>query len=791
VRRARQLLYFVLFAIVLAVGGGWVWLRTGLPPAHDSIRSTAVEAPVRVWRDARAVPHVFASNEADAYFALGYLHAQDRLWQMDMMRRLGAGRLAEVVGNLGLDSDRLMRMLGLYRRAEASYALLSFPARRALDRYADGVNAWLDGHDGALPPEFTALFYRPEPWRPADSLVWAEIMTVQLSGNFRAEIERMRLLADLGPERAATFLPDGLPTPSTIAAAGALHPLLDRLAAALPEPIGPATASNEWVLSGARSATGMPLLANDPHLGLGAPSLWYLVRIVTPELTLVGATAPGVPILVLGHNGRIAWGLTTTGADTQDLFIETVDPGDWDRYLAPGGRLPFEVRNETIAVRGGDPVDLAIRSTRHGPVVSDLDPDLARSITGDGKVAALASTALAGPNTTAQAFYDLNHARDWPEFLAALRSWTAPVQNVVYADVDGAIGLKTPGLVPLRPRGRGLEPVDGASGADDWTGTVPFDALPTVHNPPDGMIVNANNPVVGPDFPYWIGSDASETWRAQRIIDVLGDAGARTIDDMTALQADTVALDARQVLPLMLAAGTGGDARLAETQNLLAHWDARMDRDRPEPLVYVAWLRHTAMLLFAGAMDDPVAHATPDTIARVLTRDRFWCDDAATVATDECAALLRRSLTAALDELAAAHGIGTETWRWGDAHVAPLAHPIFGRVPVLRDMVNIGTATDGGSDTVNRAGMRLDDDTDPYADRHGPGYRAVYDLAALDRSRFVISTGQSGNPLSPHYGDFVADWRDGRSVTLAGDESAFAANGEPALEILPQAADAP
>uniref|UniRef100_UPI0031DF88A7 penicillin acylase family protein n=1 Tax=Inquilinus sp. TaxID=1932117 RepID=UPI0031DF88A7 len=414
-RRGAIALACLLLLLVVLAGGGLWWLRTGVPAESGTVQLDGLSGPVRIYRDQHGIPTIFAQNDGDAYFALGWLHAQDRLWQMELQRRIGAGRLSELIGAGGLRFDKLMRILGFYRLAEADVAAQSPEMRAALDRYAAGVNAWIDGHAGALPPEFTLLWTRPEPWRPADTLVWSKLMALQLSANYRDEILRAQVIARLGPDRAGTLFPDlGTLTPSTLAALDQAAPMLTRLAAALPPPLGPRTASNEWVVGPGRTDTGAPILANDPHLGLGAPILWYLARIETPTLSVAGATVPGVPLTILGQNRRIAWGFTTTGADVQDLFLETVDPADPNRYRTPDGSAAFETRTETIKVSGGAPVTLTIRGTRHGPVLSDLDPGMAK-LAGDGKVAALAFTALAPGDTSADALYRLNRAGSWPE----------------------------------------------------------------------------------------------------------------------------------------------------------------------------------------------------------------------------------------------------------------------------------------------------------------------------------------------------------------------------------------
>jgi len=782
----RGLLAFAVL-IVVVLAGGVLWLRTGLPDYDTTLRIEGLRAPVQVIRDENAVPHIFAGNEADAYFALGYVHAQDRMFQMDLRRRAGAGRLAELMGDRVIGFDRLTRTLGVYRLAQAAYDRAPDGLRTALDAYAAGVNTWLETRGGALPPEYAILRTEPEPWTPADSLVWAELIALQLAGNWRQEIERARLADALGADALDDLFLDAVGTAPATLAAGALdRAALDSLWASLPD-LGPSTASNEWVVGGDRTASGLPILANDPHLRLSTPALWYLARIETPETTLVGATVAGVPAMVIGHNGHIAWGLTTTGGDVQDLFVERIDPDDPNRYLTPEGSRPFETRTETIAVRGGEPVELTIRETRHGPVISDLDEDFS-AVAGPDAVVALAFTALDPEDRTAEALWRLNQATDWQSFLDAVRLWGAPQQNLVYADTEGTFGFVTPGHVPVRRAGDGLSPVPGWTGEYGWTGTIPFDDLPQVRDPETDVLVNANNAPVGPDYPYLIAHDYDEPYRARRIEQMLEGASDHDIDDSVAVALDTVSLAAADLLPLMLEA-RAEDARAADALAMLRRWDYRMDRERPEPLVFAAWLKELNRALYADELGDLFEDywgLRPSVVRRMLTERPGWCDDVRTDGVEEsCADMLQRSLRAAIAELTEAHGEDVQDWRWGEAHVAPLGHEIFGFIPVLDRLFGLAIETDGGPYTVNRGAFWSLGSDRPFRHQHGAGLRVFHDMADLTRSRFVIATGQSGNVLSPHYGDFTERWRDGEHVTLAGSPADLAERGLGTLTLRP------
>ena len=792
--RILRLLLFAaggLLGLLLIAGvGGWLWLRTSLPEANGALALDGIAAEVEIVRDRNGVPHIFAARAEDAYAALGFVHAQDRLWQMETMRRLGAGRLSEVFGKATLKLDRYSRTFGLYRLAEAQVARL-LPAERALlDAYARGVNAYLRTRSGSLPPEFVLLRHAPEDWRPADSLVWAKIMAMQLSRNWQTELLRWRMSRRLSPAQIQELWPDddtGAPITLSDRMRSTALPL-DRLDAVIPREFRMADASNAWAVAGTRSATGKPILANDPHLGFGAPILWYLAHVEAPGVALTGATVPGVPLLILGHNGRIAWGMTTTGGDVEDLYLEDIDPGDPARYRTPNGSEPFRVRREEIRVKGEATVIVDVRATRHGPVVSDLLGDAAKE---DGKpatqVLAMASTALREDDDTARALFQVSAAHDWASFLEATRDFGSPQQNLFYADTSGDIGLIAPARLPLRRDGNGLAPVAGGDGRHDWTGLVPFEALPKTHNPPAGLIVNANNRLVGPYYPYDITHDWDTSWRAIRIEEVLASATQYRAEDAAALQMDTLSTAARRILPLLLAVPPASPRAAAAVERMRA-WDFRMLRDRPEPLIYAAWLQQLMQTLAAdelGPMFEDYGRSRPGFVIAALTRNRIWCDDVTTPALESCPERIALALDRALQEIAAKQGDDIERWRWGAVHQAAFIHRLFTHVPPLDRLANIMIETDGGNDTINR-GLTAERGPNPFEHGFGAGFRAVYDLADLARSRFVIATGQSGNPLSPHYRDQLERWRDGGHIEIATTRDAARRQAASVLTLAPR-----
>ena len=743
----------VLGLILLAVTGaaGVLWL--GLPKLAGEIRLDGPKAAITITRDRRGIPYIKAGSDADAAFALGFVHAQDRFAQMEVMRRLVSGRLSEVVGGATLESDRFMRTLGLARLAEAGVKLLSPAAQATLEAYAYGVNAGL-AQQTMPPPEFLAMRITPEPWRPSDSLLWARLMALQLTWNWRDELSRVRLAERLTPDQLRDLYDrsgDGPHVPLAALDAG----LAGRLLAAIPDEARPRTASNIWLLAGSKTESGKPLLANDPHLALTLPNLWYLARIETPDGLSVGATAPGVPFTILGHNGRIAWGMTTTQADSADLFVLQAS-GDGG-YLTPDGPKPYVTRKETILIRGAAPVELTVRETVHGPVISDV----LKNGGAEGRAVALASTALAPDDSTPEGLARLLKATTLAEARAALAAHQAPMQNVGVADTAGRIGLFVSGRIPQRG-GDGWMPAQATDRERVWNGWRAPDPDFTVIDPPSGRIINGNNAPVADPLPRGYGLDFDAPYRARRIAERLDQPSRATPHDMAGLQSDTVSAMARDVLPVLLKLTPRTDAT-AWALDRLAAWNGDFRRDRPEPLIFTAWWRQLLHALFADELGEAWGEIQPrpGVVLRALGGETAWCDVKATPAIEPCAERLSFSLSGALADLAKRYGDKPDKWRWGQAHRARLGHPILGRIPVLGEIFKVEPETDGDNWTVNRAQSRLLDDNDPFGSVHGAGYRAVYDLADLDASLFQMSLGQSGHRLSPHFSDLAQAWADG------------------------------
>ncbi len=762
----------VSLAVVAAVVGGYLFWRA-MPAYSGSEKLPGLSAEVHVWRDGYGVPHIFAASMDDAARALGYVHASERLFQMELQRRVGQGRLAEVFGTDQLDIDKFIRTLGFYREAESSFAALPPWAQKRFEAYAEGVNAFLDSHKNALPPEFLLVGDAPEPWKPANSLVWGKLMALQLSHNYEIEALRARLRDKLGPEQAKWVLP-GVKPGDPITTLPALNPT-HASGESIEDEIGALTglgrgASNEWVVSGSRTATGKTILANDPHLGLGAPILWYLVRIVTPEGSVKGGTAPGTPGVLLGQNDRVAWGFTTADTDVQDLFVETVDPSDPAKYLTPDGAKPFETREETIRVKDAPDVKLTIRSTRHGPVLSDVSKDLGRLV-GPGKAIALAFTGLGDHDTTEEAIMRLNVARNWGEFLDAMRAYQTPTQNVVYADVSGDIGFFSPGLVPLRKSGDGLAPVDGASGAFDWNGTIPFEQLPQLHNPEIGFAFNANNANVEDDHQPTFGQDWEEPFRARRIQQFFDMIDKHSLATSAAMQADRLSLAARELQPF-IAMIAPPDERARQAQAMLANWNGEMDKDRPEPLIFTAFLGSLHRILLEEKMGLKMDEEGPFAASSLvsLMRDHpTWCG-APDKPDPDCRKALGRALDQGLALLVKRDGADMSQWRWGAEHISLLQHRVYSHLPLLDRISDLSVPSSGGFYTLDRGGGFEAPQETPFARTHGAGFRGLYDLADPEKSRFMITTGESGHIFSPHYRDLVPLWNNVKSITLTGSE---------------------
>ena len=788
-RRAFRLLFAVLLLIGGATLGGYFYLRLSLPHVTGEIELAGLGAEVEVLRDRHGIPHIFAKSEADAQFALGFVHAQDRLWQLEMNRRIGAGRLAEVLGAAALDADRFLRTLGIRRTAEANLRHVDADTRRLLGAYAAGVNAFL-ATKPVLPLEFWILRVTPEPWSAVDSVAWTKMMAWDLGGNWRNELLRLELASRLPTSAIQEFLP---PYPGDRSPA---VPDLREFYGELEKPPAQIShddfapqggASNSWVVSGARSASGKPLLANDPHLGLTAPGVWYFAHLHAPGLDAIGATLPGVPGIIIGRNQRIAWAATNTGPDVQDLYLEKLDGAGG--YIGPDGPRAFVALRETIKVKGADDEPLTVRISRHGPVISDVMRS-ALEATPRGHALALAWTALAEDDRSLAAFFKLERATDWKSFVDATRDLQAPQQNLSYADVAGNIGFIAPGRIPVRKRDNrlhGLAPAPGWDARYDWAGFIPFEELPRSFNPAAGKIVTANQKIVPPGYPHFITSEWQAPYRARRIDELLEAVQRHDRASFARMQADIVSPAARELLPRMLAiAGTSREA--SEMLKRLAEWDGTMSADRAEPLMFAAWLREFTRSLYADELGPAFRGAWSERavfVSHVLKDQMHWCDDVRTQRVETCDELLNASLEKALADLRARYGADPARWTWGTAHEARQRHRPFSRNPWLRGYFDITVPSGGDSYTLNVGRMDFADDAEPYANRHAASLRAIYDLGDPEASVFIHPGGQSGNPLSSHYRSFAELWARGEYVPMITQRARLEAAGVQRLVLKP------
>jgi len=771
-----------------------VWhvrLHDSLPTTKGTIEVAGLTGSAQIVRDKYGVPHISGDTPSEIYFALGFAHAQDRLWQMEMIRRIGQGRLSELFGSLATDADILLRTIDLYGAASRGYAALPSEIKSPLVAYSDGVNAFLEHSDGALPPEFSILRHRPEAWKPEDSAVIIKFMAVGLSSNAFREVIRTRLNTILPSDKIAELMPPQAPVIAELPKPPQEAQQAEAYLAARPL-IG---ASNNWVVDGSRTKSGKPLLANDPHLGLSTPSVWYLAHLAFPDQDVVGGTLPGVPAVILGRNDHISWGFTNTGGDVQDIFVEKLNPENDGEYLTPDGFEAFETRTETIKVRLGSDIETEIRRSRHGPVIP-TDLGFTSELAVDGHVFALAWTALSDDDETLRAGMSVMFAQSSDAFLSALRHYHAPMQSMVYADVSGDIGLIAPARVPKRKSentARGLTPVPGWIDTYDWDGFLPFEALPQWSNPDSGQLWTANNQIVPDSYPHLISLEWDDDHRARRIETLLNQTDAHTIETFAAMQMDDISQLAVDLLPSLLETVASEKLSVLEIDawEALSDWDHVMRVDQAEPLIFIAWMRELSRQLISDELGDQFFMAwgyNPDMVSAVLAGEApftDWCDDVSSEATETCTDIAKRAFKKSIARIVSDYGSRIDTWQWGHAHQAVHSHTPFGSVPVIKNFFNIEQATSGGPYTLNRGQNRLGS-ARPFANIHGSGYRAIYDLSDLDKSAYMISTGQSGNPLSKHYADLSVLWAEGTYIEITTDPDEIEDQAVAALTLSPR-----
>ncbi|RCK72918.1 MAG: Penicillin amidase precursor [Anaerolineae bacterium] len=820
--------------------------KQSFPQTEGQIRISGLDQAVDVYRDRMGIPHIYAATLHDLFFAQGYVHAQDRFWQMDFWRHIGSGRLSEMFGASQVETDAFLRTLGWRQLAEQEYTQLSAESKAILEAYSEGVNAYLKDHQGArLSLEYAILGlmnrdYSPEPWTPIHTLTWAKVMAWDLAGNMDDEIERSILLGSLSAEQVAELYPpypedhpsivpaiegttekdrandsraqaNWLQDTGVQASLRTLRTNVQNLETLLGSG-GEGLGSNSWVVSGSRTSTGKPILVNDPHLGIQMPSIWYQIALhCRPKSSecpfeVAGFSFAGVPGVVIGHNERIAWGFTNVGPDVIDLYIEKVNPQNPNQYEINGQWVDFELRQEIIEVSGSQPVTITVRISRHGPVISDTygplkdevdeqDPEAKpfRQKAGiqlpDSYAIAMRWTALE-PSLVFEAIWGFNKARNWLEFRQAAQSFAVPAQNLIYADVDGNIAYQMPGNIPIRAKGDGRLPVPGWTDEYEWTGYIPFDELPYTLNPPQGYIVTANNRVPPADYPYLITTDWDYGFRAQRIVELI-EKETEKIDlaTMQKLQGDSYDTSSAFILPVLLQIPLE-EANLQSARQLLQNWDGQASLDSPAAALYAAFWKHLLFATFGDELPDqpPSGGDRYFEILRHLVNqpDSAWWDDQSTPEKRENRdAIFQRAFGEAVQELQKTLGKDPLLWRWGDLHTATFRNATFGQsgIAPLENLFNRGPfPTGGGASIVNATGW---DTSLGYFVISVPSMRMIVDLSNLDNSLTVHTTGQSGHAFHPHYIDMADLWRKIEYYPMWWDEQTVKQNTENHLQLLP------
>ncbi|MDC1229019.1 penicillin acylase family protein [Octadecabacter sp.] len=795
IRLASALIVFAVAVFTLA----YYFASRSLPDYEGTLDVAGISAPVEIVRDNANVPHIFGETDEDVFFALGLAHAQDRLWQMTMLRRTAQGRLSELFGMRTLPIDQLIRRLDLYPLSRSSVDALDARTQAALSAYSDGVNAWISqvnsGARGRGAPEMWVFNHAIAPWQPADSVSIIKLMALQLSSHLEEEVLRARTslllsnedrLNDLLPltpgaglaalPNYAALMPD-VPTyaPNSRMAFDPISPVVPRALAG---------ASNAWAAGVPRSATGSTLLANDPHLRLTAPSIWYLTRLELSSGGVIGGTIPGVPVVMLGRSSDLGWGITSSYLDDQDVYIEEVNPSDASQYRVPNGWANFETRDSIIRIKDAPSVTVQLQWTVNGPVLPPDQYDLA-TIRPPGHVTAVAWTALSPQDTTIQAAMELMRATSVEAGIAAAEGYIAPSQMLTLADRN-SVGLKLIGHVPNRDPNHvteGRMPHYGYLPQNRWDGRRPYVENPQWIDPIGGIVGNTNNKIVEAPFPAHISHLWGDSQRVNRWRLLMQAREVHTRDSFIEAQSDTVSYTARSILPLIgadlwftgEASPEGTSVKLRQDAlALLAEWNGEMNEHLPEPLIYSAWMRALQDRLIRdelGPLSREFTHVEPLFIERVY-RDTggasAWCDVLQSAPQETCSDIARLALDDALIWVGEHHGTALESVRWGNAHEATLDHPVLGEAPVLRWFVNIRQSTSGGDNTLMR-GRTSGVGDDPFLNVHAAAYRGVYDFADPDSSVFITSTGQSGHFLSRYYDDLGDLWRRGEYIPMSLD----------------------
>jgi penicillin amidase len=758
--------------------------RHPLPKTRGSLSVKGLESRVTISRDRFGVPRIEARSSADLCFGHGFCIGQDRLWQLEFYRRVAAGRISEFAGSDGLQTDRLMRTLGLKRVADAEVATIPPAGRTYLEAYSAGVNAAIAAAP-AMPFELQLLRIDPEPWTPADSLAIGKVVALGFSTNMETELFRAELVSLVGAEKVARLepqYPGGNPVvtqPGAPWSGGGIE--LAAQIAKVREAVGLSlerAGSNNWVVSGKRSVTGRPLLANDPHISATIPDVWYAVELSTPDLEMRGGSLPGTPGLVIGQSRHVAWGFTNVMADVQDLYVERIrsaHEGQQATYEFEGEWRPLTITHDHIAVRGKHPEPIEIWETHHGPIVN-------RALAAETpEPLSLAWTALREPWPSA-AGIELGEATSGPELVAGLADFSVPCMNLVWADSAGDIGYKLVGKLPRRPGGCPDLPKPGWSGDYEWDGYVPYDELPEIVNPPGGAIVTANNRIAPDDYPHHITSEYMDGYRAARIEQLLAERERHTLEDFERIQADLLSLPGRDT-SLRLARLTPPDQPSLRAIERLRSWDHRMEADSVAATIYAAFTVHFARAVADAVIGDAtggdhwIARSRIGFGEQTSSPWRFqarmlelWDEgDSELIGGGSWDELALTALRAALDELSERYGHDPASWRWGRVHGIRFVHPMgdgpSGVSKLLERVLSRRLPAGGAPETVNCVGFVAHGGD--YTGTWGASFRLLADVGDPERSRWQHMTGQSGHPGSPHYDDLLQDWLAVRSNPVA------------------------
>lgn len=750
------IILLVLFMLLI----GNVYIHKSLPQLEGTLTLPALESEVTVVTDANGVPHIKAENEHDLYVAQGYVQAQHRLFQMELSRRQASGHLSEVVGEGMVEQDKYFRTLGLRRAAEESYDTYSEESKGVLQAFADGVNAYIQQakETDSLPIEFTLMGSEPAEWTPLDSLTIGKYMAFDLGGHWERQAFNYYVLNRYDEEKAYELFPSYPENKPTIIGEEEVDVASSFEHAVIPHSFN---GSNNWVVSGEKTASGQPLLADDPHLGLATPSIWLQMDLEAPDVKVSGVIFAGVPGIILGNNQDIAWGVTNTGPDVQQLYLEKRNPENPEEFLFEGEWEQAEVIDEPIRVKDGETIDYQVVETRHGPVISEFAGD-----SGQGTVMSLRWTALES-TTELEAILEMNKAGNWDEFEEALEKFHVPAQNFVFASTDGTIAYKANGKIPIYENGDdALLPLAGWEEENEWDGYIPFDELPTVVNPEKGFIATANNKIAGEDYPYHISNVWAQPYRYERIAEVLEAGSDLTVEDMQALQMDQMNLQAREFVPAFIEALKGTEFADAEAEalELLEQWDYQDAVDKAQPLIFHNWMDEIEALLYEGGIGIPTdvmelfsgrAQTTDQLLRMAISGEgSIWVEERGGLQE-----LLLTSLSETIDHLVGEYGEDLTAWQWGDYHQVQFYHPLSGIHPVLAFFFNNEDPIPVGGSSVTPMAASYDQETGEVD--HGASWRFVIDASNMETGYHTVAPGQSGHFKSDWYHDQMDDWVEG------------------------------